>query len=85
MDGAWQAVARAGLRDAAQQIQRRIAERALLPRARGGSGARVERWVHSVRGELSAWQRTLGEMRAAGPADFATLSVGVDAVRRLAD
>jgi hypothetical protein len=34
---------------------------------------------------LGRWQRTLNDMRAAGSSDFATLSVGVDSVRKLTD
>ncbi len=45
---------------------------------------RLARWS-AARGEaLTEWQRTLTEMRAVGTADFATLTVGVDAVRSLA-
>ena len=35
--------------------------------------------------ELAHWQRTLADMRAAGAADFATLTVGVESVRKLAN
>jgi hypothetical protein len=41
--------------------------------------------VKSAGEELGHWQRTLADMRAAGAADFATLSVGVESVRKLAD
>jgi NAD-specific glutamate dehydrogenase len=52
---------------------------------RGTAQARVEAWVSSAGEELAHWQRTLAEMRTAGAADFATLSVGVETVRKLAD
>jgi NAD-specific glutamate dehydrogenase len=35
--------------------------------------------------ELAHWQRTLTDMRAAGATDFATLTVGVETVRKLAN
>ena len=35
--------------------------------------------------DLAHWQRTLAEMRASGATDFASLSVGVESVRKLAD
>jgi NAD-specific glutamate dehydrogenase len=44
----------------------------------------LARWS-SARGQVLAnWQRTLAEMRSGGSADFATLTVGVNAVRNLA-
>jgi glutamate dehydrogenase len=85
VDGTWQAVARGGLRDAAQRCQRRIAERVLAKRSRGTAAARVETWLRGAGEELAQWQRTLADMRAGGGTDFATLSVGVDAVRKLID
>jgi NAD-specific glutamate dehydrogenase len=45
----------------------------------------VTAWIESLGEELTHWQRTLAEMRAAGAADFATLTVGVETVRKLAD
>ena len=83
VDGNWQATARSGLRDAAQQLQRDLAERVLRSGGSGTAEARVQRWLDGGGAEFSAWQRTLTEMRAAASADFATLSVGVDAVRKL--
>jgi glutamate dehydrogenase len=86
VDGTWQAVARSGLRDAALQVQRGITLHVLAtPGAAGPVAARVERWLAGHERTLAAWRRTLAEMRAAGTADFATLSVGVDAVRKLVD
>jgi glutamate dehydrogenase len=85
VDGPWQAVARAGLRDSALRIHRRLTERVLAREERGTAQARVETWVSSAGEELAHWQRTLAEMRTAGAADFATLSVGVETVRKLAD
>jgi glutamate dehydrogenase len=85
VDGPWQAVARTGLRDSALRIHRRLAERVLAREERGTAQARVEAWVSSAGEELAHWQRTLAEMRTAGAADFATLSVGVETVRKLAD
>jgi glutamate dehydrogenase len=85
VDGPWQAIARAGLRDGALRIHRRLAERVLSRKDKGTAQARVTAWVESVGEELAHWQRTLTEMRAAGASDFATLSVGVESVRKLAD
>jgi glutamate dehydrogenase len=83
VDGPWQAVARTGLRDSALRIHRKIADRVLARKERGGMQARVSAWLQSAGSELEHWQRTLTEMRAAGSADFATLTVGVESVRKL--
>jgi glutamate dehydrogenase len=85
VDGPWQAIARAGLRDGALRIHRRLAERVLSRKDRGTAQVRVTTWVESISEELSHWQRTLTEMRSAGAGDFATLTVGVESVRKLAD
>ncbi len=81
VDGSWQATARTGLRDAAMRAHRELTLQVL--RLRGGKPAdRVARWSANCK-TLASWQRTLAEMRAVGTADFATLTVGVDAVRDL--
>jgi glutamate dehydrogenase len=83
VEDAWDAVARAGLRDAALQVQRALATQVLAGKTRATVAARIERWFARHATELPAWQRSLAEMRAAGKADFAMLSVGVDALRKV--
>jgi glutamate dehydrogenase len=85
VEGPWQAIARSGLRDAALRVQRRLTERVLSRRTRGNAEARVSAWVEAAGKDLAHWQRTLADMRAAGAGDFATLTVGVEAVRKLAN
>ncbi len=85
VDGPWQAIARSGLRDGALRIHRRLTERVLARHERGSADARVTAWVSSAGDDLAQWQRTLNDMRTAGASDFATLSVGVEAVRKLSD
>jgi glutamate dehydrogenase len=85
VDGPWQAVARTGLRDNALRIHRRLAERVLSRKEHGSAQVRVTAWVESLGEELAHWQRTLADMRTAGAADFATLTVGVETVRKLTD
>src|SRR5579862_5366689 len=85
VEGPWQAVARTGLRDAALRVHRRLAERVLTRKDRGGAPARVSAWIESGGKELAHWHRTIAEMRAADVSDFATLTVGVEAVRKLAN
>jgi glutamate dehydrogenase len=85
VDGPWQAIARTGLRDGALRVHRRLTERVLTRRGRGSASARVSAWMESAGKELAHWQRTLTDMRSAGAADFATLTVGVETVRKLAN
>jgi glutamate dehydrogenase len=86
VEGPWQATARTGLRDAALRLHRRLAERVLSRGGRGSSAEeRVAAWQESAGKELAHWQRTLADMRAAGAADFATLTVGVESLRKLAE
>jgi glutamate dehydrogenase len=85
VEGPWQAIARTGLRDAAMRIHRRLAEGVLAGKDAGSAHARVSAWAEANSEELSQWQRTLAEMRASGASDFATLSVGVESVRKLTD
>ena len=85
VDGNWQAVARTGLRDAAQRIHRQLSAQVLAMKARGTAESRVSRWISERSAALVTWQRILADLRASGAGDFATLSVGIDAVRRLGD
>jgi glutamate dehydrogenase len=85
VDGQWQAVARTGLRDSAGTIHRRAAERVLALSKEGRAETRVNAWADAVGEDLARWQRTLTDMRASGASDFATLSVGIDSVRKLTD
>jgi glutamate dehydrogenase len=84
VDGPWQAIARTGLRDGALRVHRRLTERVLARKDRGSAAARVSAWVESAGKDLAHWQHTLADMRAAGAGDFATLTVGVDSLRKLA-
>jgi len=85
VEGPWQATARTGLRDAALRLHRRLAERVLSRSSGGSAEERVAAWQESAGKELTHWQRTLADMRAAGAADFATLTVGVESLRKLAE
>jgi glutamate dehydrogenase len=85
VDGPWQAIARTGLRDGALRVHRRLSERVLSRHERGSASARVGAWMEAAGKELAHWQRTLTDMRAAGATDFATLTVGVETVRKLAN
>jgi glutamate dehydrogenase len=84
VDGAWQVVARAGLRDQARDTQRELADRVLATRRRGSASARVEAWFATRGPALAVWQRRLADVRALERQDFATLSVVLAAARELA-
>ncbi|HET9475723.1 MAG TPA: NAD-glutamate dehydrogenase domain-containing protein, partial [Steroidobacteraceae bacterium] len=84
VDGSWQATARTGLRDAAMRAHRELTQQVLNTRGVKKSSQRLARWSAARGASLAEWQRTFTEMRAVGTADFATLTVGVDAVRSLA-
>jgi glutamate dehydrogenase len=83
IDGNWQAVARSGLRDSVFQSQRLLTQTVLSHPSRLAAAARIEAWVSGNAGKLAQWERMQADMRTAGKADFATLSVGADALRRL--
>ena len=67
------------------RIHRHLAERVLSKTDEGAAHARVAAWLEAGGDEFVQWQRTLTEMKASGASDFATLSVGVESVRKLAD
>ena len=67
------------------RIHRSLAERVLTQTARGAAAERVDAWQRSESRRIAHWERALTEMRAAGAADFATLTVGVETLRKLAD
>jgi glutamate dehydrogenase len=85
VEGPWQAVARAGLRDSALRIHRGLSEKVLTAKTSGSEQARVTAWLGTAGEDLAHWQRMLTDMRAAGASDFATLSVGIDSLRKLAN
>jgi glutamate dehydrogenase len=85
VDGPWQATARSGLRDAAMRAHRELTQQVLRMRSAKRVGDRATRWGEQRAEALASWKRTLTEMRAVGAADFATLTVGVDAVRNLSN
>ena len=66
------------------RAHRELTQQVLRTRGARRSAERVARWSAQRSEALASWKRTLTEMRAVGTADFATLTVGVDAVRGLA-
>jgi len=82
-DGHWQAVARGTLRDNLYQLQRQITGAVLKCKGRD-AGARVGTWIARHETPVDALKRVVVDLRTGSPPDFATLSVALQAVRRLA-
>jgi glutamate dehydrogenase len=82
VEGHWQAVARSTLRDNLYALQRQITGDVLGGRGRE-AGARVERWAAAHAAEVEALKRIVVDLRTGAAPDFATLSVALQAVRRL--
>ena len=81
-EGHWQAVARSTLRDNLYELQRKITGAALACKG-GNPGARVGRWIERHAQPVDALKRVVVDLRTGSPPDFATLSVALQAVRRL--
>jgi len=85
VDGHWQAVARGSLREEAYALQRRLCATALGDTRGRELTPAVEAWLASRSRALEVLRRTVSEMRNLGQPDFPTLSVALQAVRRLND
>jgi len=82
VEGHWQAVARSTLRDNLYSLQRQITCDVL--RASGREpGTRVEHWAAAHAAEVETLKRIVVDLRTGAAPDFATLSVALQAVRRL--
>jgi glutamate dehydrogenase len=82
-DGHWHAVAHSALLDNLYELQRRITAAALSGRG-STAGARVGQWLAARSGAVASLGSLTGDLRAGAAPDFATLSVALEAVRRLA-
>ncbi len=81
--GRWQAAAREALVDASWQVQRQFTQLAL--RGAGTDAQRLARLLAARPEALATWQAQLLQLRAAPVIDFSALSVGIEAVRKLAN
>jgi glutamate dehydrogenase len=82
-DGHWQAVARGTLRDNLYALQARITLAVLKYKGRDAA-ARVTQWLSRHAAAVDALKRVVVDLRTGSAPDFATLSVALQAVRRLA-
>ena len=82
-DGHWQTVARSTLRDNVYRLQRQLTLQAL--KATKVPTQALQTWLDKNAAGVAHVRQTVDEMRALPTADFATLSVALQAVRRLAE
>jgi glutamate dehydrogenase len=83
VEGQWQAAARRTMRDDLYALQRKITAAVLKCRGRDAT-ARVGQWSGRRAASLDALRRIVVDLRTGSAPDFATLSVALQAVRRLA-
>ena len=83
-DGHWQAVARGTLRDNLYALQRKITLRGAGMQGPGSRGAGRVNGSARHSAPVDALKRVVVDLRTGSPPDFATLSVALQAVRRLA-
>ncbi len=83
--GHWQALARGTLREEAYSLQRRLCDQVIARGKRREPSAAIRAWLADRGVAADRLSRTVQEMRSTGSADFPTLSVALQAVRRLAE
>jgi glutamate dehydrogenase len=84
-EGHWQAVARTTLRDNIYELQRALCLQVTKESRHGSVNDILDAWLSSRKTAVDAVRQTMNEMRSLPEMDFATLSVAVQAVRRIAD
>jgi glutamate dehydrogenase len=85
VEGHWQAVARTTLRDNVYELQRTLCLQ-VLRESRGRSpAAALAAWVERHRKAVDYTRQTINDMRSLPAMDFATLSVALQAVRRMTE
>jgi len=83
VDGQWQAAARRTMRDELYGLQRSLTGAVLKCKGRDAAG-RVDEWSGRRAPSIEQLKRIVVDLRTGSPPDFATLSVALQAVRRLA-
>ncbi len=80
----WRSMARATLLENLGREQRGLLRRALDGRAAAGPAAALASWLANHGTEVARVQRAIADMQTSGAMDFATLSVALNEVGRLA-
>ena len=85
VEGLWQAKARGSLRDNLYGLQQTLAVKVVTEGTRPDSATTaVQDWIGARQFRADHMRQTLAEMRTSGPLDFATASVALQEIRRLA-
>jgi glutamate dehydrogenase len=85
VDGHWQAVARTTLRDNVYNLQRTLCLQVIGESRKRAPAEAIESWIAKHRSSVDYLKQTVTDMRALPAMDFATLSVALQAVRRIAE
>jgi glutamate dehydrogenase len=85
VEGHWQAVARTTLRDNIYNLQRSLCLQVLSEGGKRDPEQAVGVWTRSHQRAVDYVRQTVSDMRALPEMDFATLSVALQAVRRMAE
>ena len=85
VEGHWQSVARTTLRDNIYNLQRMLTLQALQGKRAGSPQQAIDVWLKSQKKNVESLRQSFTEMRALPQTDFATLSVALQAVRRIAE
>jgi glutamate dehydrogenase len=84
VDGHWQAIARGSLRDNLYAHQRRIAAAVLRGAKQKDAGEAIDKWLKARAQKHAHLERMIGDMKAIGALDFATASVAMQEISKLA-
>jgi len=84
VEGRWRAMARATLRETLAREQRGLLRAALRGKHAGGPADALREWLEKHAATIARTQRAIDEMQASGAMDFATLSVALKEISRLA-
>jgi len=84
VEGHWQAVARTTLRDNIYNLQRTLCVQVLSESRQRAPDQAVEAWAARHKKAVDYLRQTVSDMRSLPEMDFATLSVALQAVRRMA-
>jgi glutamate dehydrogenase len=85
IEGHWQAVARATLRDTIYNLQRVLCLQVIRAGRRLSPQRALESWLAARRPAVDSLRQSIADMKALPDMDFATLSVALQAVRRLSE
>ncbi|HVF15873.1 MAG TPA: NAD-glutamate dehydrogenase domain-containing protein, partial [Steroidobacteraceae bacterium] len=85
VEGHWQSVARMTLRDSIYDLQRTLTLQVLQGKRTGTPQQLIETWLKNQRGSIESLRQSINEMRTLPQTDFATLSVALQAVRRICE